>query len=49
MKEKVHYNCVEIQLPSLGLKERKGFPIKRTLYENHLLVLFEKAGQSVIF
>jgi hypothetical protein len=49
MKNKSHTNCVEIQLPSKGLKDKKGFPVKRTLYANHLLVLFEKAGQSVIF
>jgi hypothetical protein len=49
MKNKSRSNCVEIQLPSKGLKDKKGFPVKRTLYANHLLVLFEKAGQSVIF
>jgi hypothetical protein len=49
MKNKSHANCVEIQLPNKGLKDKKGFPIKRTLYANHLLVLFEKAGQSVVF
>ncbi len=49
MKNKSQINCVEIQLPSKGLKDKKGFPIKRTLYANHLLVLFEKAGQSVAF
>jgi hypothetical protein len=49
MKDKSRNNCVEIQLPSKGLKDKKGFPVKRTLYANHLLVLFEKAGQSVIF
>jgi hypothetical protein len=36
---------VEIQLPSKGLKNKNGFPVKRTLYANHLL----EAGQSVIF
>ncbi len=49
MKNKSHVNCVEIQLPSKGLKDKRGFPIKRTLYANHLLVLFEKSGQSVVF
>jgi hypothetical protein len=49
MKNKSQNNCVEIQLPSKGLKDKRGFPIKRTLYANHLLVLFEKAGQSVVF
>jgi hypothetical protein len=49
MKNKSHSNCVEIQLPSKGLKDKRGFPIKRTLYANHLLVLFEKAGQTVTF
>jgi hypothetical protein len=48
MKYKCLNNCVEIQLPSKGLKDRKGFPIKRTLYAKHLLVLFEKAGQSIV-
>jgi hypothetical protein len=48
MKNKSQNNCVEIQLPSKGLKDKRGFPIKRTLYANHLLVLFEKAGQSVV-
>ena len=48
MKNKCLNNCVEIQLPSKGLKDRKGFPIKRTLYAKHLLVLFEKAGQSIV-
>jgi hypothetical protein len=49
MKNKSQTNCVEIQLPSKGLKDKKGFPIKRTLYANHLLVLFKKAGQTVVF
>jgi hypothetical protein len=49
MKNKSRTNCVEIQLPSKGLKNKNGFPVKRTLYANHLLVLFKKAGQSVIF
>ena len=34
MKSKFPNNCVEIQLPSKGLKDKKGFPIKRTLYAN---------------
>ncbi len=46
MKNKSQTNCVEIQLPSKGLKDKKGFPIKRTLYANHLLVLFEKLGSQ---
>jgi hypothetical protein len=49
MKNKSQTGCVEIQLPSKGLKDNKGFPIKRTLYAKHLLVLFEKAGQSLVF
>jgi hypothetical protein len=49
MKNQSQNNCVEIQLPSKGLKDKRGFPSKRTLYANHLLVLFEKAGQSVVF